>query len=148
MFKDMRTTFYDKTEKQKKRILNYRKHKILNSDNKLLKKMVCIVEENMVKHHADFYIHDTELIKKFEGDPFLWVVREYGTHFIYLYYEGFKGNVWDQIPYFETLLHNFDDIKGFYLYENGTLKKIGDKKAFQTLEKYGEYMRRTNKKYA
>lgn len=148
--KDIRIAYYEKTDKQKKTCLAYRKRKILKGDNGLLKNMLSIAEENLVKYKSDFYVHDVELVKECEGEPFLWVVRDYGTHFIYLYSDQFvKGtNEWDNIPYFNSILHNFRVIKGIYLHENEELKKINQTKAIQVLKDYEQYMRSVLKKYA
>lgn len=134
--------YYDKTEEQKKRTLQYRKRKILNGDNELLKTMLSIVEKNLKNYHADFFIHDVDLVKECEGEPFLWVVREYGTHFLYLHSEKFsKQGEWDNILYFNELLYNYKEFKGIYLHENGNLKKVSKEEAEKILKKYEEIMR-------
>lgn len=111
--KDIRITFYNLTDEQKKRVLYYRKRKAMNDE--LLKKMVNIVESKVKKYKSDFYIHDMEVIQEIQGEPFIWVVREKGTHFIHLYYDGFddQGN-WEQIPYFKCILEQFHDIMAIF----------------------------------
>jgi hypothetical protein len=148
--KDIRIAYYEKTEVQKKRCLYYRKRKILKSDNELLKTMVKIVEQDVITYHSDFYIHDTELIKEYEGDPFIWIVRKNGTHFVYLLSDEFtKSDEWDSYLYFNAILHNSGgEIKGIYLIENGKLQKLSKDKAFKVLNYYEGLMRRDLKKYA
>lgn len=147
--KNIQIAYYEKTDEQKKRMLYYRKSKILKGDNNLLKKMVQIVESNVKKYKSDFYIHDVELMKEYAGDPYIWIVREYGTHCIYLLSTDFtKDNQWENKPYFKAILNNFSDIKGIYLIKNGELKKITKEKTFSILERYEKLIRDDLKKYA
>lgn len=148
--KDIRIAYYEKTEEQQKRTLYYRKRKILKGDNELLKKMLEIVERDVEKYRSDFYIHDTELLKEYEGDPLIWIVRKHGTHFIYLLSDDFtKENEWDSDLYFRAILRNFDsDIKGIYLINAGKIKKISIDQTFKVLEYYEDFMRDGLQKYA
>lgn len=140
--KDIRITFYNLTDEQKKRVLYYRKRKAMNDE--LLKKMVNIVESKVKKYKSDFYIHDMELIQEIQGEPFIWVVREKGTHFIHLYYDGFddQGN-WEQIPYFKCILKQFHDIMAIFLVENGKIGKIPIQEALKILDIYGAEIKKS-----
>ncbi|KRG16874.1 hypothetical protein ACA29_03075 [Lederbergia galactosidilytica] len=70
-----------------------------------------------------------------EGAPFLWIVRDYGTHFIDLLSEEFLDDeVWEAKAHFQAILFNCGkEIKGIYLIENGNMKKLSEKSAFATL---------------
>lgn len=142
--KDIRVAYYEKTDEQKKRVLYYRKRKILNGDNEILKKMVEIVEQDVQEYHSDFYIHDVEMIKENEGGPFIWITREHGTHFINLISdEVTKMNEWVPRSYFEAVLRNLGDrIKGLYLVENDKIKRITKEKAFEVLKYYEAFNKR------
>lgn len=142
--KDIRVAYYEKTDEQKKRVLYYRKRKILNGDNEILKKMVEIVEQDVQEYHSDFYIHDVEMIKENEGRPFIWITREHGTHFINLISdEVTKMNEWVPRSYFEAVLRNLGDrIKGLYLVENDKIKRITKEKAFEVLKYYEAFNKR------
>lgn len=142
--KDIRIAYYEKTDEQKKRTLYYRKRQILKGDNELLKNMVRIVDQNVVKYHSDFYIHDVEIIKEIKGNPLLWIVRDFGTHMLNLYSEDFsEHNEWSNNLFFNAILHNSGDrIKGIYLIENNRVQKITKEKAFSVLNQYEELIRR------
>lgn len=147
MFKDMRVDFYNKTDKQRKRVLLYRKDKILKSDNELLKKMCSIVEKKVKKHRSDFYIHDVETIKDCEGEPFLWLVREQGTHYIKLYSERFTHTgKWENRLCFDFISHHFGEVD-VYFYIDGQLKKVTKAQAKEILNAYEEEIRDNLKIY-
>lgn len=148
MFKDMRVEFYDKTEDKRKRVLNYRKKRIEESDDLLLKAMHEIVEKRVKLYQADFYIHDVETIKQCENEAFLWVVDDLGTYFIYLHSERFTPlNQWDNRLFFESILRNREG-SDIYFYDNEPIKKVNEKNAFQILDSYEELIRNKLKKLA
>src|SRR5690606_41779958 len=97
--------------------------------------MMEVVERHLKKHHADFYVHDVSLYRNADGTPFLWIVREYGTHFVKLYSEKFLDNeIWESKAHFEAILFNSrKEIKGIYLIENGKMQKLSEQSAFATL---------------
>src|SRR5690606_9633510 len=80
-------------------------------------------------------VHDVSLYRNTEGAPFLWIVREYGTHFVDLYSEKFLDNeVWDAKAHFEAILFNSrKEIKGIYLIENGKMQRLSEQSALATL---------------
>lgn len=141
--KTMSVAFYEKNDLQKKRILNYRRKKILNGNDKLLLSMMMVVEKNLKDYFSDFYIHDLEQIENHNRKEFLWIVREYGTHYIDLHSEHFtQDNEWYSVLYFNEILENSrHGIVGIYLYEKGILQKINEAKAILILQKYENQIR-------
>lgn len=144
--KPIQIAYYEKSEKQQENTLNYRRRKIHTGDNELLKSMMYIAEKSLNNHIADFYIHDVELVKNYKDDAFLWVVRDYGTHYINLHVDCFTDdNEWDSLYYFNCVLQNAESslskIKGIYYCQNDTLKKVNKVKATLILQQYENLIR-------
>ncbi|MBM7715316.1 hypothetical protein JOC94_002303 [Bacillus thermophilus] len=133
--KQIAIAYYEKTDEQKRRYISYMRNKIRKGDDAILQSMMELVERHLKKYHADFYVHDISLYRNTEGAPFLWIVREYGTHFVDLYSKKFLDNeVWDAKAHFEAILFNSrKEIKGIYLIENGKMQKLSEQSALATL---------------
>lgn len=132
----IQASFYDMTDEEKNRYIKKMKRKIANGNDTLLQEMMSIVDEEVMKYEEDFYVDDIELLKDVEKDEsVLWIVRNHGTHFIYLSKDSFnKKGEWDNAEYFRAIIQNYKNrICGYYLIEKGKLKKINEKSAFAVL---------------
>ena len=129
------TTFYEKTEEQKKRYISHMRNRIRKGSDVILQSMMELVERHVERYHADFYVHDVALYRNTENGPFLWIIRENGTHLIDLMSEKFlDGEAWDAKAHFHAILSNSrKEIKGIYLIENGQMQKLSEKAAHATL---------------
>ena len=133
--KKLAITYYEKTEEQKKRYISQMRNRIRKGRDTILQSMMELVEQNVERFHADFYVHDVALYRNAKNAPFLWIIRENGTHFIDLMSEKFlDGEVWDAKAHFNAIMTNCGkEIKGIYLIENGQIQKLSDKAAHATL---------------
>lgn len=146
--KTIEFSFYDKTEEEQFRFIKNMKRKIANGDNALLKQMMSIVDEEVMSYEADFYVHDVELLKEIEDDEaVLWIVRNRGTHFVFLSNDSFnsKGE-WATAEYFKAILHNHvNEIGGYYLIQKGKLEKLNKKSALATISIYEDIAKNKQK---
>lgn len=76
--------FYAFTDEQKENYIKITDAKIANSGDPALKKMRNLVRRHLKKYQSDFYVHDVTLYYRAKGAPFLWILRDSGTHFINL----------------------------------------------------------------
>lgn len=142
--KHITMAYYEKTEEQKNRYISYIRNRIRKGSDTILKSMMELVERHVERYHADFYIHDVALYGNGENEPFLWIIRENGTHFIDLMSEKFlDGEVWDAIAHFNAIMTNCGkEIKGIYLIENSQMQKLSEKAAHATLAVKEETVRK------
>ncbi len=66
-------------------------------------------------HYATDTLHDAEHILAFGGAPFVWVLRECGTHYVR------PGHV-HELP---MILRTFEDVLGVYVWTGSELRKAG-----------------------
>lgn len=129
--------FYNSNEVKQIQIKKEVQKKIKNYP--LLTEMEKVVEEEVMNHDSDFYIHDVEmLINSEDSDAYLWIVRTNGTHLIPLVNDDFdsKGNWWGK-TYFSAILSNYKNrLSGIYLIEKGQLSKINIKSALTQIAIY------------
>jgi len=143
--KSIQASFYDLTDEEKIRFIKKMKRKIINGNDVLLKEMMFIVDEEVMTYEEDFYVDDIELLKDVEKDEsVLWIVRNHGTHFIYLSKDSFNtAGEWTNTEYFRAIIRNCKRrICGYYLIEKGNLKKINEKSAFAVLAIHEDIARR------
>ena len=142
--KHITMAYYEKTDEQKKRYISHIRNKIRKGSDTILKSMMELVERHVEKYHADFYIHDVALYRNAENEPFLWIIRENGTHFIDLMSEKFlDGEAWDAKAHFHAILSNCGaEIKGIYLIENDHMLKLPEKVAIAMLATKEETVRK------
>jgi hypothetical protein len=75
--------YYDLTSEQKLEKMERVKKAIKRKNNLILHKMMEVVEKNVTSYKQDFYIHDVELLHKYDVS-FIWMVRDSGTQWINL----------------------------------------------------------------
>lgn len=137
--KNQVTAFYNKTDKQQKLFIAYRKRLIERGKDELLKAMNHIVEKSVKHYLADFYVHDLEFIKENSDHPFLWMVHESGTHIIDLladYFDDRDLDHWLEKDLFHAILINSGHDTTIYKAIYGQLKKINRNQAVIIIKKY------------
>ncbi|NRG44256.1 hypothetical protein HRF87_05700 [Bacillus sp. CRN 9] len=126
----------------KNNISNIRE-KILKSKNELKIRMMLIAEKTLKEHLNLFYFHDLEVIEKIGQAPYLWIVRENGTHLINLSITVFtKENEWLSTYVFNNVLLNYSDIKQIYFCENEQLTALSEVKSVLLLQEYENSIRK------
>lgn len=143
MKEEIELSFYDKSEFEQIQWIKSRKSWIKQSGNLLLQQMNLVVENEVMKNIADFYVHDIELLKgsDYKGN-FLWIPRISGTFLISLDSEVFENGKWNPRNFVDSLLmQSRNTIAGFYLVENQMLKKISERSTFATLAIYEDIAR-------
>lgn len=125
--------YYQLDEEQQRRYRKLTDQKIRQGADPVLKRMRNIVKGQLRGFIADFYVHDVSHYKKAEGDPFLWVIRQYGTHIVDLTSEDYLNGIWEPKNHLRSLLRCGKEIKGIYLIHKGSVKKLSDIGAIATI---------------